>query len=213
MIASYTESDVVARPSPSLILALNEAGKLRYAGHVGTGFTHAELVRPRVVMKPLERATSPLTGTVPADVRCRAVWVEPRLVVQMAFTEMTTDGMVRHPSYRGIREDKPPSAVHLERPAPTAKLHAARRDVHSCLRTPAPMASQSCRIWHRPSHTWARIMMAGMAWVGTARRRWGSNAMNLDNMENSWLSRNVDAQDANDLGRCGACRRISNART
>jgi bifunctional non-homologous end joining protein LigD len=125
VVAEYTKSDMVAPP----LVAGPRAERSRQAadaGHVGTGFTHAELGRLRAMMKPLERATPPLAGTVPADVRRCAVWVEPRLVVQVAFAEMTSDGMARHPSYRGIREDKPPDSVHRERPAPPVATKTTR---------------------------------------------------------------------------------------
>jgi bifunctional non-homologous end joining protein LigD len=129
VVAGYVRSEVAGRPFSSLILALNEAGALRYSGHVGTGFTLAELRRLRAIMEPING--SPLAKSVPSDVRRRAVWIEPRLVVQGAFTEMTSDGPVRHPSYRGIREDKPPESVHRERPAsissPTSKPRRPRR--------------------------------------------------------------------------------------
>ncbi len=74
VVAGYTRSDVVARPFSSLILALNDADGLRYAGHVGTGFSHQELRRLRAVMTPLERATSSLKGKLPSEVQRRG-WI------------------------------------------------------------------------------------------------------------------------------------------
>ncbi len=122
VVAGFTRSDAKL-PFASLVLAVHENGGLRYAGHVGTGFNTAERRRLRRLFEPLERPTTPLAGVVPADVRRRATWLEPQLLVQVAFTEFTPDGMARHPSYRGIREDKPPADVRREMPV---KVSAAR---------------------------------------------------------------------------------------
>ena len=128
--AGFTRSDAKL-PFASLILALQDKGGLRYAGDVGTGFTHAERRRLRDILAPMARTTPSLasTATVPSDVRRRATWTEPRFVVQVAFTEMTPDGMARHPSYRGIREDKPAREVSRETPAPVEKIAPTRRKV------------------------------------------------------------------------------------
>ena len=81
-------------------------GRLRYAGRVGTGFTEAELDRLAKVLE--QREDSPFGGE-PQPPR-GAVCVEPTRVAEVEFTEWTTDGMMRHPSYKGLREEAPPSA-------------------------------------------------------------------------------------------------------
>ncbi len=87
---------------------------LRYVGRVGTGFNEAELDRLAGLLAPLERAKSPFgPGKPPRG----AVFVEPRLVAEVEFREWTREGMLRHPSYKGLRDDKPAGAVVLERPA------------------------------------------------------------------------------------------------
>ena len=63
--------------------------------------------------QPLERARSPF-DEVPREERKGAVWLEPKLVAQIAFTERTRDGRLRHPSFKGLREDKPAREVHRE---------------------------------------------------------------------------------------------------
>lgn len=98
----------------SLILGVHEDGTLRYAGKVGTGFDTAEQFRLMEIMKPLEVKAA----TVPApraEVR-GAHWLKPRLVAEIAFTEITNEGTLRHPSYLGLREDKKPEAVVVEKP-------------------------------------------------------------------------------------------------
>jgi bifunctional non-homologous end joining protein LigD len=90
----------------ALLVGVPEDGRLRYAGRVGTGFSGAELTRLAKVLE--QRETSPFGGEPqpPRD----AVFVEPTHVAEVEFTEWTTDGMLRHPSYKGLREEAPASA-------------------------------------------------------------------------------------------------------
>lgn len=81
-------------------------GQLRYAGHVGTGFTQAMLADLARRLGPLRRATSPFAAPVPAAHARDAHWVQPQLVGEVAFTEWTSERMLRHPSWRGLRPDK-----------------------------------------------------------------------------------------------------------
>jgi bifunctional non-homologous end joining protein LigD len=90
------------------------AGSLRYAGRVGTGFTDAMLDRLLATLKPLQRKTSPVAGSVPdADAR-DAVWVTPRLVGEVSYSEITRDGKLRQPAWRGLRQDVPVDQVRRE---------------------------------------------------------------------------------------------------
>jgi bifunctional non-homologous end joining protein LigD len=90
----------------ALLVGVEDDGALRYAGRVGTGFTERELDRLRGELP--ERDSSPFTkGAEPPR---GAVFVEPTRVAEVEFTEWTSDGMLRHPSYKGLREEAPPSA-------------------------------------------------------------------------------------------------------
>jgi len=87
-------------------------GRLAYAGKVGTGFDdrtlsdlHDELVRAEREDPPFQRGKLPKSGVH---------WVEPRLVAQVGFSEWTTDGMLRHPRFQGLRRDKQPADVVRE---------------------------------------------------------------------------------------------------
>src|SRR5581483_5137487 len=102
----------------SLVLAVRRGGALEYVGNVGTGFTSAEIGRLLERLRPLRRTTPPF-AVVPKMPRVRkqdVQWVEPELVVQVEFSEWTHDGHLRAPSYQGLREDKPASAVRRELP-------------------------------------------------------------------------------------------------
>jgi bifunctional non-homologous end joining protein LigD len=89
----------------SLLLGVPDGkGGFDYVGNVGTGFTEAELDRLAARLGPIVRETSPFTGGgVP---KRRSIFVEPELVVEVEFTERTDEGILRHPSYKGVRIDK-----------------------------------------------------------------------------------------------------------
>jgi bifunctional non-homologous end joining protein LigD len=113
VIGGYRSSDVRGKPFSSLLLGTFEHGKLLYAGKVGTGFDAADFDSLSRKFKPLERTASPFEE-VPREERKDAVWLKPKLVAQVAFTERTRDGRLRHPSFQGLREDKPAREVHRE---------------------------------------------------------------------------------------------------
>jgi bifunctional non-homologous end joining protein LigD len=93
-------------------------GAFRYAGRVGTGFSDAELDRLGKLLVPLKREDSPFTaGERPPR---EAVFVEPELVAEIEFSEWTSAGVLRHPSYKGLREDKDAREVVREDMPPSA---------------------------------------------------------------------------------------------
>ncbi|WP_281405553.1 DNA ligase D [Mesorhizobium sp. B2-7-3] len=119
VLVGWTPSDK-DRAFRSLILGVHDGGKLRYAGKVGTGFDTSEMVRLMKTMAPLEQKAATVEAPR-AEVR-GAHWLRPMLVAEIAFTEMTNEGTLRHPSYLGLREDKKPEAVVLETEHRTATL-------------------------------------------------------------------------------------------
>jgi bifunctional non-homologous end joining protein LigD len=121
VVVGWTPSDK-SRLFRSLILAVHDQGELRYAGKVGTGFDTAELIRLMEIMRPLEQPT-PTMEAPRAEVR-GAHWLKVKLVAEIAYTEMTNEGTLRHPSYLGLREDKKPEAVVLETESPVAEAAA-----------------------------------------------------------------------------------------
>ena len=113
VIVGWSESDkrVGFR---SLLLAAKEKGKLSYVGKVGTGFNTQMLHDLMDRMKPLEIEKAPVE--VPRSDRKGAHYIEPELVAEIAFTEFTSDGILRHPSFIALREDKPADEVVVETP-------------------------------------------------------------------------------------------------
>ncbi|MGF1451173.1 MAG: DNA ligase D [Opitutales bacterium] len=98
----------------SLLLgAFNDDGNLTYIGRVGTGFDHDTLNYLFGELQKIARKTSPIEVN-PEHVPDNVNWVTPTLVAEIAFTQVTKDGLLRHPSFQGLREDKPASEVGLD---------------------------------------------------------------------------------------------------
>jgi bifunctional non-homologous end joining protein LigD len=99
----------------ALLVGYYEDGELRYAGRVGTGFKEDDLRMLMTELKARARDTSPFTP--PPEPPRQAIFVEPELVAEVEFTEWTREGILRHPSYKGLRDDKPAQDVVRELPA------------------------------------------------------------------------------------------------
>ena len=101
----------------SLLVGYYDAESLRYCGRVGTGFTDAELSRLMALLASRARETSPFVDadSLPLEVRRDGRFAEPELVADVAFSEWTSGGTIRQPSYKGLRQDKPARYVVRER--------------------------------------------------------------------------------------------------
>jgi bifunctional non-homologous end joining protein LigD len=99
----------------ALLVGYYDNGALRYAGKVGTGFDRATLKELGARMREVERDESPFEPFKPIPPSTR--WVRPELVAQIAFSEWTRDGRLRHPRYLGLREDKSAREVVREVPS------------------------------------------------------------------------------------------------
>jgi bifunctional non-homologous end joining protein LigD len=98
----------------SLLIGVYSDGALIYCGHVGTGFTDKALRMLTAKLRQLRRQESPFDGPVPPEYARPAVWVEPRLVIEVSFERWTRAGRMRAPAYRGLRDDKDPEDVIRE---------------------------------------------------------------------------------------------------
>jgi bifunctional non-homologous end joining protein LigD len=150
VIVGWTPSDK-GRGFRALLLGLHEDGKLRYAGKVGTGFGMATIDDLMARMKPLERKV-PTVEAPRAAVR-GAHWITPKLVAEIAFTEWTDEGLLRHPSFIGLREDKSEKDVVRETPSPVGEKAEAEgakdKGKRSASEAPAPEKN--------PDHAGVRI--------------------------------------------------------
>ena len=124
VIGGYTEPQGARSGFGALLLGVYEEGKLLYAGKVGTGFNTKMLETMYPMLRKIERETPPFSNP-PRGFEAKGVhWVEPVLVGEVAFTEWSNDGALRHPSFQGLRADKKALEVRREEPraGATAKL-------------------------------------------------------------------------------------------
>jgi bifunctional non-homologous end joining protein LigD len=115
VIGGYTAPQGSRTDFGALLVGYWEDGVLRYAGKVGTGFDHDTLRDLGKRLRERERSDSPFADIKPIPRGTH--WVEPELVGQIAFTEWTRDGRLRHPRFLGLRDDKPARDVVRERAA------------------------------------------------------------------------------------------------
>jgi bifunctional non-homologous end joining protein LigD len=130
VICGYTDPKGSRAGFGSLLLGVNDReGHLRYAGNVGTGFDEPSLRTLKEKLAALHAQKPPFYET-PRGVKGH--WVKPRLVCEVAFTEWTSDGRIRHPTFRGLRSDKDPEAIVREEPS---HAPAAPRDARPASRS------------------------------------------------------------------------------
>jgi ATP-dependent DNA ligase len=112
VVGGYTEPQGSRERLGALLVGYYEGKTLRYAGKVGTGYDRATLDMLHRKLTPLHRRSSPFApGPLPGGT---VQWVTPKLVAQIGFSEWTEAGLLRHPRYLGLREDKAAKAVRRE---------------------------------------------------------------------------------------------------
>jgi len=126
VIGGWQDSEKQGRSLRSLLLGYyDRGGRLVFAGKAGTGFS-LKLGRELVErMRKIERPDPPF-ASVPRDYVRGSRWTEPRLVTEIAYSNWTTDGVMRHPKFVALHEDKPAKEVRLERATPGNRAAAKR---------------------------------------------------------------------------------------
>ena len=136
VIGGYTKRDNSSRTFSSLLMGVFKNGKLKYTGKVGTGFNDAmqkDMMKKfgrLVTSKPPFEETPDVNKPMrfrPDPPHATAVWLKPKLVCEVSFTEMTADGIMRHPSFEGMRTDKEAKEVLREKPVSTKKIVGRRK--------------------------------------------------------------------------------------
>ncbi|MEO8150395.1 MAG: DNA ligase D [Bacteroidia bacterium] len=136
VIGGYTKNDNSSKSFSSLLVGVFEKGKLIYTGKVGTGFNDKQQKEMLKQFKPLISKTSPFTELPdinkpsrfrPNPPHAKAVWMKPELVCEVSFTEMTSDGIMRHPSFEAMRIDKKAKDVGKEKPVPVKEITSKRK--------------------------------------------------------------------------------------
>ena len=116
VIGGFTDPEGMRAGLGALLIGYYEGDRLVFSGKVGTGFTHKLALELRAKLDRLEQKTPPFTPPPPGSLGRHAHWVKPELVCEVEFTEWTTDGKIRHPSFQGLRADKKPGQVTREKP-------------------------------------------------------------------------------------------------
>lgn len=119
IVVGYTDPQGSRPFFGALLIALLRDGVLTYCGKVGTGFNDRSLREIHKKLTPLELKSLEIANP-PKGVEARGVhWVQPELLAEVTYGEITGDGHVRHPVFHGLREDKPATEVKLETPVAT----------------------------------------------------------------------------------------------
>ncbi len=137
VIGGFTVNEGSAKPFSSLLVGVHENGQLRYIGKIGTGFSDKLQKEMLAKMKPLQVKKSPFSTVPDVDKPSRfrpnppkatVTWLKPTLVCEVSYAELTDDGVMRHPSFEGMREDKKASDVVRETAVPVEKVLAVEKD-------------------------------------------------------------------------------------
>ena len=155
VIGGWSEPDAPGRKHLGALLLgyFDDQARLVFAGKVGTGFSEASARDLRARLEKLAAKASPFGANGPDRAISRtAHWVEPRLVAEVAFTEFTGEGHIRHPSFQGLRQDKAAGEVRREEPV----------DVRTEAPEDAPVSKKSTR----PA---AKAAKTGPAKTGSAK--------------------------------------------
>jgi len=123
VIIGWTKSGTSRRPFASLLLAQRDKDGLVYKGKVGTGYDEETLDDLAGRMKPLASDKAP--AEVPRSERRGVQWIAPKLVAEIAFSEFTAEGHVRHASFIGLRDDKEARSVTPEKAEPAPETDGA----------------------------------------------------------------------------------------
>ncbi|GEN28087.1 ATP-dependent DNA ligase [Halovibrio variabilis] len=119
IVGGYTDPQGSRSGFGSLLMgAFDKDDRLEYAGRVGTGFSSLQLESLSATLQKLETSRSPFNAPVPDQDSIH--WVRPELVIDVEFTQRTRDGRLRHPSFRGLREDRNPQEIRMSRKKPSA---------------------------------------------------------------------------------------------
>lgn len=131
VIGGYTQNEGSSKTFSALLVGVFDDGKLRYTGKIGTGFSDALQKEMMRKFKKLTRKTNPFNTAPdinkpsrfrPNPPRAKATWLKPELVCEVSYTEVTSDGVMRHPSFEGMREDKNARQVKAEIPKPVETI-------------------------------------------------------------------------------------------
>ena len=127
VIGGYTDPAGSRHGFGALLVGFYEEGQLRYAGKVGTGFSDSLLKKLHRTLVGMEQSAPPFVNPPRGYDAKGAHWVSPTLVAEIRFAEWTEEGILRQPSFQGLRTDKPATAIGRERPQHVVDAETNRR--------------------------------------------------------------------------------------
>jgi bifunctional non-homologous end joining protein LigD len=135
VIGGFTQNEGSSKTFSSLLVGLYDNGKLDYIGKVGTGFN--EITQKEILSKMIKLKAKKVPFTETPDVnkpsrfqhnppKAKVTWLKPKLVCEVSYTEITDDGVMRHPSFEGMRTDKKAKDVMKEKAISSRKVKATK---------------------------------------------------------------------------------------
>jgi bifunctional non-homologous end joining protein LigD len=121
VIGGFTDPEGMRAGIGALLIGYYEGDRLGFCGKVGTGFTHKLALELRARLDRIEQKRCPFSPPPAGSLGRNAHWVKPELVGEVEFTEWTSDGKIRHPSFQGLRADKEPKQIRREKPIETTE--------------------------------------------------------------------------------------------
>lgn len=210
VIGGFTRPEGSRRHFGALLLGYFEQKKLRYAGRVGTGFDDNALAAIGAKLRAIE-IEKPAFADPPRGADARGVrWVRPSLVGAVRFTAWTSDGMLRHPSFQGLREDKPAREVVREEAVPLARAIDAPSSHGTSESTSDGAPSRARRA--RTSQRVARIGASKSASVARTNSRKTESSARSRASKRSGVVRS-DARESNSVTRSRASKPTGVARS
>lgn len=131
VIGGYTNNDGTSKPFSSILVGVYDGKRLNYTGKVGTGFNVAQQKEMLKSFQKLKTKTCPFSEVPdvnkpsrfrPDPPHAAVTWLKPQLVCEVTYLELTSDGIMRHPSFKGMRADKDAAVVVLEKEKSTAAI-------------------------------------------------------------------------------------------
>jgi bifunctional non-homologous end joining protein LigD len=131
VIGGYTINESTGKLLSALLLGVYENGSLQYVGKVGTGFNEKQKKELLELFRPLTIKSSPFEVMPDVNqpsrfrstsIKAKAFWLKPRLICEVSYSEVTADGVFRHPSYKGLRDDKKAEEVVREKEKEVTEL-------------------------------------------------------------------------------------------
>jgi bifunctional non-homologous end joining protein LigD len=136
VIGGFTQNENSPKAFSSLLVGVFDDGKLNYIGKIGTGFNTSTQKELMTKMKNLATSKVPFNEVPDVDKpsrfrpnppKSKVTWLKPMLVCEVSYAEITDDGVMRHPSFEGIREDKNPNEVKKEHAISNSTIKQTRK--------------------------------------------------------------------------------------